>query len=238
MRWVVVICSMLAGVSGMAQHAGGEQLLACIDSAAWLGLDSNRYHPGLLRMPTATDRQYSDAALEFLEDVYEGAGIDRMVSYDGVSGVYADRDADLLLDRLKGSDRICALVGELQPQAAGYVALLRQAPGCENALGVLKFNISDPYDVYMHDTNLKRAFVSSWRYLSHGCIRLEKPFLLGELLMDHRLDTVMLNSCLRDQRPVSVALHPRIPVFVIYSTVEASFGGDITWYKDIYHLRP
>jgi len=115
---------------------------------------------------------------------------------------------------------------------------LRQAPGCENALGVLKFNINSPYDVYMHDTNMRRAFGSSWRYLSHGCIRLEKPFELGELLLNHQLDTVKLNSCLRDQQPVNIALRPRVPVFVLYSTVETAFDDNLTWFKDVYHIRP
>src|ERR1700761_3401115 len=36
--------------------------------------------------------------------------------------------------------------------AADFPYTLRQAPGCENALGVLKFNINSPFDVYMHDT--------------------------------------------------------------------------------------
>lgn len=122
--------------------------------------------------------------------------------------------------------------------AADFPYTLRQAPGCENALGVLKFNITSPFDVYMHDTNVKRAFGSSWRFLSHGCIRLEKPFLLGDILLDHRLDTVMLNSCLRDQQPVPVDLRPRVPVFVLYNTVQAFPDGTVRWFKDIYHLLP
>jgi len=122
--------------------------------------------------------------------------------------------------------------------AADFPYTLRQAPGCQNALGVLKFNISSPFDVYMHDTNIKKAFGSGWRFLSHGCIRLEKPFLLGEILMDHRLDTVMLNSCLRNQLPVHLDLRPRVPVFVLYNTVQAYPDGTVRWFKDIYHLLP
>ncbi|HLZ87814.1 MAG TPA: hypothetical protein VKQ52_11255, partial [Puia sp.] len=54
--------------------AGRQQLIASIDSAAWQGLDSNAYHPALLRQlanagPRAdslllrADRQYTGAAL-------------------------------------------------------------------------------------------------------------------------------------------------------------------------------
>lgn len=129
-------------------------------------------------------------------------------------------------------------IGWAHYTAANFPYTLRQAPGCQNALGVLKFNISTPFDVYMHDTNVKRAFGSGWRFLSHGCIRLEKPFLLGDILMDHRLDTVMLNSCLRDQQPVPVDLSPRVPVLVLYNTVQAYPDGTVRWFKDIYHLLP
>jgi murein L,D-transpeptidase YcbB/YkuD len=131
--------------------------------------------------------------------------------------------------------------GKVDWQAYGindFPYTLRQAPGCENALGVLKFDISSPFSVYMHDTNVKRAFGSSWRYLSHGCIRLEKPALLGEILMDHRLDTAILNACLRDQQPVPIPLHPPVAVFVLYNTVEPGADGSVAWFKDVYHLLP
>ncbi len=36
-------------VPGEGATKGRNQLLACIDSAAWQGLDSNRYHPAQLR---------------------------------------------------------------------------------------------------------------------------------------------------------------------------------------------
>jgi murein L,D-transpeptidase YcbB/YkuD len=45
---------------------------------------------------------------------------------------------------------------------------LRQSTGCDNALGVLKFNLTSPYDVYMHDSNFKRAFGFEHRFYSHG----------------------------------------------------------------------
>ncbi|HVU55048.1 MAG TPA: L,D-transpeptidase family protein [Puia sp.] len=113
---------------------------------------------------------------------------------------------------------------------------MRQSTGCDNALGVIKFNLTSPYDVYMHDTNFKLAFLRGYRWLSHGCIRLEKPVELGDLLLDHRLDTTLLQSCLRDQQPRSMRLTDSVPVFVIYQTVVAEDDGKLRWMKDIYHL--
>jgi murein L,D-transpeptidase YcbB/YkuD len=113
---------------------------------------------------------------------------------------------------------------------------MRQSTGCDNALGVVKFNITSPYDVYMHDTNLKVAFLRGYRWLSHGCIRLEKPVELGNILLNHRLDTTLLQSCLREQQPQTIRLEEPVPVFVIYQTAVIGKNGKLSLVKDIYHL--
>ena len=112
---------------------------------------------------------------------------------------------------------------------------MRQSTGCDNALGVLKFNMDSPYDIYMHDTNLKAAFLLSRRYLSHGCIRLEKPFELGALL-DPRLDTSLLAAGLKDQRPQTLRIEQPVPVFVIYLTADVAADSTLAFHRDIYHL--
>lgn len=113
---------------------------------------------------------------------------------------------------------------------------LRQSTGCDNALGVIKFNLTSPYDVYMHDTNFKRAFSFERRFYSHGCIRLEKPILLANQILDGKVDSNYLKSCLRDQKPVPVYLEKRIPVFVIYMPATADDQGKITYFRDVYGL--
>jgi len=113
---------------------------------------------------------------------------------------------------------------------------MRQSTGCDNALGVIKFNLTSPFDVYMHDTNFKLAFLRTYRWLSHGCMRLEKPFELGNLLLDHQLDTTFLESCLKDQQPRRIRLVEPVPVFVIYQTAVTGEGGKLRMVKDIYHL--
>ncbi|MDP4129879.1 MAG: L,D-transpeptidase family protein [Bacteroidota bacterium] len=112
----------------------------------------------------------------------------------------------------------------------------RQSTGCDNALGVVKFNLTSPFDVYMHDTNVKSAFQSSFRYYSHGCIRLEKPIELGNCLLHDRLNPGFLKSCLKDQKPVTVKLDKAMPVFVIYGTAGFDEMKNIVYYKDIYRL--
>ncbi|SMO69943.1 L,D-transpeptidase family protein [Solitalea koreensis] len=112
----------------------------------------------------------------------------------------------------------------------------RQSTGCDNALGVMKFNLTTPFSIYMHDTNVKTVFQSDKRYLSHGCIRLEKPIALGNYLLYNKLDTTFLKACYKNQEPVSVALDKPIPVFVVYITAQADSSNKVEYYKDTYSL--
>lgn len=112
---------------------------------------------------------------------------------------------------------------------------VRQCTGCDNALGVIKFDLTDPFSVYMHDTNNKKAFKSNSRFLSHGCMRLERPIDLGNYLLDNKLDSNFLLACFKDQKPITTKLKQPVPVFVIYATAGVN-NGSVEYYKDIYKL--
>ena len=112
---------------------------------------------------------------------------------------------------------------------------MRQSTGCDNALGVLKFNLTSPYDVYMHDTNFKTAFNSNYRFYSHGCIRLEKPFELADFLLKTPLDRVSCVDPGLKQSPKSIPLENPVPVFVVYMTAEVS-GNQVLFFPDIYKI--
>ncbi len=111
----------------------------------------------------------------------------------------------------------------------------RQCTGCENSLGVIKFNLTDPFSVYLHDTNFKLAFLKKSRYLSHGCIRVEKPIEMANYLLNNKLDSSYVKACLKNQQPDFININKPVPVFVLYSTAEAR-NDSVVFYKDIYHL--
>ncbi|MBR9861487.1 L,D-transpeptidase family protein [bacterium] len=58
-----------------------------------------------------------------------------------------------------------------------------QDPGDENSLGFVKYIFWNKFDIFMHDTPLKKKFEQSQRAVSHGCVRLENPILFGEFVM-------------------------------------------------------
>jgi murein L,D-transpeptidase YcbB/YkuD len=120
--------------------------------------------------------------------------------------------------------------------AGNFPYILRQSTGCDNSLGIIKFNINSPYGVYLHDTNNKTAFLSGLRFYSHGCIRIEEPIKLGNHILHEKLDTAFLQSCFKEQKPIPVLLDNPVPVFVVYMMAEADPAGKIRYYRDIYNL--
>ncbi len=61
---------------------------------------------------------------------------------------------------------------------------LHQFHGRHNALGLIKFDFQNTDAVYLHDTNNKSAFKRRVRAISHGCIRVENPFELAQIIYD------------------------------------------------------
>lgn len=112
---------------------------------------------------------------------------------------------------------------------------LRQSTGCNNALGVIKFNITDPFSVYLHDTNLKMAFSSMYRFYSHGCIRVENPISLATCISDAKFDTAFLKACIKNENSITQKIADPIPVIVLYMTSVAK-NGKVQYYPNVYHL--
>jgi murein L,D-transpeptidase YcbB/YkuD len=111
----------------------------------------------------------------------------------------------------------------------------RESTGPNNSLGVLKFNMGNPFSIYLHDTNLKGAFAKDYRFLSHGCVRLEKPVELAEKLTDGKIDAQTIKSGKKDPESKIIRLDQKVPVFIIYMPVRVD-GEKVTFLKDVYGL--
>lgn len=121
--------------------------------------------------------------------------------------------------------------------ASNFPFIIRQSTGCDNALGLLKLNFYNPYTVYLHDTPSKSLFMTNKRYYSHGCMRMEKPFDLGHLVLGRNtraIDTLEEKGCLKSQAPVYVAAEKKLPVVVWYNPVDINQKGAVVFYDDIY----
>jgi hypothetical protein len=113
---------------------------------------------------------------------------------------------------------------------------LRQRPGPRNALGVVRFNLPNPYAVYLHDTPARALFERKVRALSHGCIRVKDPLsLAAALLRDPAWDEASLTREAATSQTTLIALPAAIPVYVLYLTTQVREDGSIVYDEDIYH---
>lgn len=111
----------------------------------------------------------------------------------------------------------------------------RESTGPNNSLGVLKFNLGNPFSIYLHDTNSKGAFAKDSRFLSHGCVRLEKPIELADLLTRRKVNVWELKTGQKDTESKIIKLEQKVPVFIVYMPVTVD-GKNVTFLKDVYGL--
>ena len=113
---------------------------------------------------------------------------------------------------------------------------LKQLPSQTNALGLVKFMLPNPHNIYLHDTPSKALFAKETRAFSHGCIRLQQPFDFAfELLSDQSYDPVGDFFRLLDAgKEASIILKNPVPVNIIYRTAVAEYDGRIGFRRDIY----
>jgi murein L,D-transpeptidase YcbB/YkuD len=112
---------------------------------------------------------------------------------------------------------------------------LRQPPGDRNALGQVKFMFPNRYSIYLHDTPDRRLFKRAKRTFSSGCVRVERPLELAELLLeDPDWNQERFASVLASEEPRTVRLPKSMPVILSYWTAEAGEDGEVRFREDIY----
>ncbi len=111
-----------------------------------------------------------------------------------------------------------------------------QSPGEFNALGKVKYLFPNKYSVYMHDTNERHLFVKDYRALSHGCVRLHKPFDLLEVFsqIEPKINFEKAQEILVKNKKTPYRLSKTIPVDIIYLTTLVDTDGTIMFYDDVY----
>ena len=135
---------------------------------------------------------------------------------------------------------------EVDPETIDWASLsptnfpyrIRQASGCENSLGLIKFDLQNPLAIYLHDTNSRDLFtLTADRWRSHGCVRVQKPVELANLVLGKQtFDAGFMNRCLIDQKPRTLSIPKPVPVFITYNTADVDATGKLRFYKDVYSL--
>ena len=113
---------------------------------------------------------------------------------------------------------------------------VRQKPGVDNSLGLVKFLFPNNNNIYLHDTPSKRLFNEEKRAFSHGCIRVEKPKELANLILqeDTNWTPEKIDAAMNKGNESWYTLKNKIPVYIGYFTAWVDNDGTINFYKDIY----
>jgi len=126
-------------------------------------------------------------------------------------------------------------------KAANYT--LRQDSGAGNSLGSIRISMPNKQAVYMHATPSKRLFSSDYRFLSHGCVRVEGVYDLAAWLLEGAggsptgaWDKQELLQKIASGEREDLKLAKPVPVIWVYMTGWASGDGTVHFRDDVYGM--
>ena len=114
------------------------------------------------------------------------------------------------------------------------------------------------YSVFLHDTSSPGAFMRDNRGVSHGCVRVQRPFDLAVFMMENEPDEWLLDKLrismgmkpeteqgiemmdeLDPAEPTPRLIHslpvsPRVPLYITYYTIFLTPDGSMQYYPDVY----
>ena len=113
---------------------------------------------------------------------------------------------------------------------------VRQKPGKNNSLGLVKFLFPNSNNIYLHDTPSKSLFERDSRAFSHGCVRVGKPRDLAINLLkdDPNWTPAKIDAAMHSGKESWYTLKKKIPVYIGYFTVLVDQQGEINFYEDVY----
>jgi L,D-transpeptidase YcbB len=122
-------------------------------------------------------------------------------------------------------------------KTAGGRLTVRQLPGEDNALGRFAFMFPNDHAIYLHDTPTRELFDEESRAFSHGCIRVEDPQSLAELVLGgangwsaERIEAAVGG-------PERTVFLPRpLPIHIEYFTDFIDEFGELQERPDVYGL--
>ena len=130
-----------------------------------------------------------------------------------------------------------ALVDFTQYTPENFPFRIKQRPDTDNALGKVKFIFPNNHSIYMHDTPHRELFARDARAFSNGCIRLEKPVELAQVLLGAQGTAdpaATFDGLLASGKERRVDLDRPIPVHIEYRTVFVDDAGTVRYRSDIY----
>jgi murein L,D-transpeptidase YcbB/YkuD len=174
---------------------------------------------------------------------------------------YFARHRYYIADRATGQKVAIGSVSKAMLASGKY--RVSQNGGRGNSLGRIVFRFKNNFSVYLHDTSTPAFFQNSWRGVSHGCVRVQRPFDLAHFLLgdidDWTLDKIRISM---DIPPVTsqgkeyisshtpeenengrklphklisyMPVKPHVPLYILYYTIYPDENGVVRNYPDVY----
>ena len=163
-------------------------------------------------------------ANELLPQIKRDPGYLAKHSYEVV-----DRDARVV-------NATVPLSNQLDEQLRSGKLMLRQIPGPNNSLGLVKFDLPNVYNVYMHGTPATELFSKTRRDFSHGCIRVEDPVALASWVLRDQPEwnEERIRAAMAGDQTIQVEVANPIPVLIVYGTAVVMEDGEVRFFDDIY----
>lgn len=177
---------------------------------------------------------------------------------------YFKRNNYYIVERKTG-DRID--INDMTPRRlrSGNYAVIQEG-GDGNSLGRIIFRFPNNFSVFLHDTSSRGVFNRDNRGVSHGCVRVQKPFELASFLLDNPdewlLDKLRISMDIKPETDKgkryvrnednntrlirSLTVNPNVPLLITYYTIYETPDGLLSTYPDVYgydnmisrHIKP
>ncbi|RYZ26655.1 MAG: hypothetical protein EOO10_14970 [Chitinophagaceae bacterium] len=143
-----------------------------------------------------------------------------------------------ILPAVRKNRRYLANHGYEQTGTENGLPVIRQKPGKNNSLGLVKFLFPNEHAIYFHDSPAKTLFSHRVRAYSHGCVRVAEPVRLAEYLLsnDPNWDAFKIDEAMNAGKEKWVKLNEVVPVSIIYLTAWVDDAGMVNFRDDIYEM--
>ena len=216
-----------------------EQILVNMERSRWVPAQLNSDYL-LVNIPEYKLHVYEHDSLAFSMNVVVGKNQNKTVIFNGdmkhiVFNPYWNIPASILKrEVLPGIKRNANYLTQHNMEWNG--GNVRQKPGSNNSLGLVKFLFPNTHSIYLHDSPAKSLFNENTRAFSHGCIRLAEPKKLAAYLLRNDINWTNENitNAMNGKKEQYVTLKKSVPVFIGYFTAWVDRQGKLNFRNDVY----
>ena len=216
-----------------------EQILVNMERSRWVPVQLNKDYL-VVNIPEYKLHVYKNDSLIFSMNVVVGKDQHKTVIFNGdmkyiVFSPYWNIPASILknetLPAIKKNPNYLE-----QHNMEWNGGNVRQKPGPDNSLGLVKFLFPNTHSIYLHDSPAKSLFNEDKRAFSHGCIRLAEPKKLAQYLLrnDTNWNAEKITAAMNKKVEQYVTLKNTVPVFIAYFTAWVDRQGKLNLRNDVY----